>query len=91
MLDKLGDERLETIRNVIRDNLDEEILKNFGTARQRNKKDYFIFLFKVEKIEDEFAEISRLTYSHTLEDIHQIFEQVKAQAKGNYSMKLQYN
>lgn len=37
------------------------------------RRDNFIFLFKLEKINDEFAEISRLTYSHTIEDILKIF------------------
>ena len=39
----------------------------------KNKKDKIIFLFKVEKIEDEFAVVTRTTYTQTVETIRHYF------------------
>jgi hypothetical protein len=39
----------------------------------KNKKEKYLFLFKVEKIEDEFAAVTRTTYTQTVETIKKYF------------------
>jgi len=48
--EKLKHDKLKTLKILIEDNFEENILKNFDDMK--NKIDKFIFLFKIEKIDD---------------------------------------
>lgn len=63
---------------MIEENFDENILKNFEEVK--NKKDKIIFLFKVEKIEDEFALVTRTIYTQTVDTIRQYFNEVRSKS-----------
>lgn len=89
---------------MIEENFDQELLKSYdneignikkadnkANRGQKQSRDNFIFLFKIEKINDEFVEISRLTYSHTIEDILKTFEHIKSKSNPENNLKLLYN
>lgn len=71
----------------IEDNFDEEILKNY--EQNKGKKESFMFLFKADKLDDEFTEITRLTYTHTVEEVIKLFNLIKEKSKAD--VKLIYN
>lgn len=83
----LNDLRVIELRENVEANFDEEVLRNYENGK--GKKDSFVFLLKIERIEDDFIEVMRITYSHTLEDILRIFKTVRE--KSGLNLKLLYN
>lgn len=72
----INDVKIAQLKQDIESNFDEEMLKNYENGA-KGKKDNFIFLLKMERIEDDFIEVMRITYSHTMEDILRIFKEIK--------------
>lgn len=64
-----------------------EVLGTFDGS-SRNRKDNYIFLVRLDKIKDEYAHISRVTYSHIIEDIIGLFEGYKLRCR--LPLKLNY-
>ena len=84
----LNNPKITDLHEYINDNFDEENLKSFEGGKTA-KKENFIFLFKAEKLEDEFIEIQRITYTHTTEDILRIFKGIKE--KSGCELKLMFS
>ncbi len=55
----------------------------------KNKRDRYIFLFKVEKIQDGLADVTRQVYKQTCDTIRQYFEALKTRT--NEDIHLMFN
>ncbi len=84
----LNDPKIGQLKDNIESNFDEEILRSYEGGKT-GKKQNFIFLFKMQKMDDEFVEVMRITYSHTMEDILRVFKVVKD--RSSLDLKLIYN
>lgn len=88
LFNMINDIKITQLNQNIQSNFDEEHLKSFETGKSI-KRENFMFLFKMERIQDDFIEVMRITYSHTMEDILRTFKIIKE--KSGADMKLLYN